>query len=275
MSNMLIQDAKLILDDLTQRQKRLTGQVNSLQTYNGWVLRKGMTRKSGLSYYDVIRPGSGKKVYLGSDRHKDVVNVKRLRYAKESIAILQGNIKLLKMLIDHYVDTDYATVNERLPATYRTELSSPSADSFRANMPVEALRWIEKMEKEKAKYPPYKPEQLKHPALDGTMMRSKSEVIIANILLLAGSLEKPRVPNFRKLSGVLMFCLSICRPCVSVVFQTVRAGLLLQCFKRRAFQKTILLYAHRGLLSSVHADIRPSGSRRTARRTQEAAHPVP
>ena len=186
MSNMLIHDAKLILDDLTQRQKRLVGQVNSLQTYNGWVLRKGMTRKSGLSYYDVIRPGSGKKVYLGSDRHRDVVNVKRLRYAKESIAILQGNIKLLKMLIDHYVDTDYATVNERLPATYRTELSSPSADSFRANMPIEALRWIEKMEKEKAKYPPYKPEQLKHPALDGTMMRSKSEVIIANILLLAG-----------------------------------------------------------------------------------------
>lgn len=39
---------------------------------------------------------------------------------------------------------------------------------------------------EKAKYPPYKPEQLKHPAMDGTMMRSKSEVIIANMLIQAG-----------------------------------------------------------------------------------------
>ena len=52
------------------------------------------------------------------------------------------------------------------------------------------------MEKEKAKYPPYKPEQLKHPALDGTMMRSKSEVIIANILLLAGIPFVYEVPVF-------------------------------------------------------------------------------
>lgn len=196
MGSGFVHEATLTLNDLECRLERMSRQAGNLKQYNGWTLRRIRTSKSGDSFYSAKRPGASQKVYLGNGKHPDVVNVKRLRYAKESVKILQSNIRLLKLLIDRYVDTDYASINKRLPATYRTELTHSSVNSYRANLPIEALRWIEKMEKEKAKYPPYKPEQLKHPALDGTMMRSKSEVIIANILLLAGIPFVYEVPVF-------------------------------------------------------------------------------
>ena len=196
MGNFLIYEAELILDELKQKHQRLSVQVNNLNSYDGWVLKKGMPRKSGISFYDAFLPGAKSKKYLGNDRNADVMNVKRLRYAREAASVLDGDIKLLEYLIKNYVDTDYQTINSRLPATYRTNLSAKVSDSVYAALPPEAVKWKEKLEKEKAKYPPYKPEQLKHPALDGTMMRSKSEVIIANILFLAGIPYVYEVPIF-------------------------------------------------------------------------------
>lgn len=209
-------EAETILNDLEQRRKRLNTQINNLKSYEDWRLIKGQTLKSGVSYFSAKRLGNEKKKYLGNDRHPDVLNVKRYRYAKEAAAIFDSNIKLLEKLIEGYIDTDYESINSRLPKTYqtelRTELKFNTGNRFRDNMPVEALKWIEKLEKEKAKYPPYKPEQLKHPAMDGTMMRSKSEVIIANIMLLAGIPfvyevpiiieDKMVLPDFRILSLV-------------------------------------------------------------------------
>ena len=196
MSFGLTHDAILVMKELEQRRRRLNSQINNLRSYDKWRLIKGQTLKSGVSYYSAVYPGIGRKKYLGNDRHPDVVNVKRLRYAKEAAAVCYNNIRLLEKLIESYVDTDYQTINSRLPITYRTELSNESGERFRINMPIEAIKWIGKKEKEKAKYPPYKPEQLKHPAMDGTLMRSKSEVIIANILLLAGIPFVYEVPIF-------------------------------------------------------------------------------
>jgi hypothetical protein len=42
------------------------------------------------------------------------------------------------------------------------------------------------MEKEKKKYPVYKPEELKHRTIDGSYVRSKSEALIYNALIDAG-----------------------------------------------------------------------------------------
>ena len=55
---------------------------------------------------------------------------------------------------------------------------------------------MERLREEKDKYPPFKPEQLKHPVLDESKVRSKSEVIISNILLAAGIPFVYEVPIF-------------------------------------------------------------------------------
>ena len=211
MSSRLIYEANEVLRDLKSLKKRFSGQLADFSSYSGWILTKEGRRTPRHEYYDVFKPGSEKRSYLGNEKNADVLNVKRYRYAEEAIAVLDSNIRLLEDLIANYVSPVYQTINERLPVTYRTAVSSSfSASSIRpsdkddmhtllteeysgisipgyyASLPREVLDWKLRLEKEKAKYPPYKPEQLIHPALDGTMMRSKSEVIIANILLLAG-----------------------------------------------------------------------------------------
>ena len=68
-----------------------------------------------------------------------------------------------------------------LPKVYRSD-APPKA--FPASQT--AADWKRKMETEKAKHEPYRPEDLIHTAQDGTKMRSHSEVIIANYLLSLG-----------------------------------------------------------------------------------------
>ena len=196
MNSNLINEANLILEESKLREKRTSAQIRSLAPYEGWRLEKVRTLKSGLSYYVAAIPGDSKKRYIGNDQNSDVINVKKLQYAKEALCALSGNIRLLEMLTENYIDTDYKTINSRLPATYRTDITKMERMAFETSFPEEALKWKRKLEKEKAEYPPYKPEQLKHPALDGTMMRSKSEVIIANIMLMAGIPFVYEVPMF-------------------------------------------------------------------------------
>ena len=184
MKNILLHEANETLCELHRKRIRLSQQFDSLRPYEGWLLRKEGKKRSALAYYDVIRKDSGKKTYLGGEKHEQVLAIKRYRYAGKALEVLDRDIELLDSLVRNYIQPDYDTINSLLPATYRTDLRSPGLST--ASMPPEAVEWKKRLEAEKAKYPPYKPEQLKHPAMDGTMMRSKSEVIIANMLIQAG-----------------------------------------------------------------------------------------
>ena len=81
MNNGLIYEAKEILNDLMHMRARMNKQLDSLGRYNGWNLKPGRNQNARNSYYDVIKPGAKSKEYLGSERNKDVLNVKRYRYA--------------------------------------------------------------------------------------------------------------------------------------------------------------------------------------------------
>lgn len=180
----LIHEANESLRALRQKRDRLSRQFEPLKDYEGLVLRKESKKRYGSSYYDIIRDSSGEKKYLGGERNETVLGIKRYRYAKKALSVMDRDIKLLDSLIEKYIHPDYDTINSLLPLTYQTHLhSSGHSDT---GMPQEAIDWMQRLEEEKAQYPPYKPEQLKHPALNKEKMRSKSEVIIANILLNAG-----------------------------------------------------------------------------------------
>ncbi len=196
MKNYLIHDAKLILDDLKLKEKRISAQISSLSSYDGWYMEISRKLKSGATYYSAVIPGTSGKKYLGNDRNPDVINIKKLQYAKEAASILNGDIQLLEMLTEGYISADYSTINSRLSAVYRTDVTDNTPNALEISLPKEAIEWKKELEREKAKYPPYKPEQLKHPAMDGTLMRSKSEVIIANIMLMAGIPFVYEVPIF-------------------------------------------------------------------------------
>ena len=183
-SNNLLHTVNDTLKNLQHIRSRLIRQAEELSSFKGWVLCPESSKKRGGVYYDVILSGSKKKEYLGEESSEQVTGVKRYRYAKEAISVLDKDIDLLSSVLDKYIVPDYQTINGMLPKVYQTNLKSPSSASV--SMPGEAIEWKKGLETEKAKYQAYKPEQLKFRAMDGTMMRSKSEVIIANILLQTG-----------------------------------------------------------------------------------------
>ena len=183
--------------------QRMDRQLASLDSYDAWKLKRNSAKQSKHCYYDAILPGSKKGSYLGNESNETVLNVKRYRYAKKAVEIIETDIEVLEHLIRSYVSPDYSNINSRLPATYRTDLTADDSDeSFSAALPPEAIKWMHALRKEKEQYPPYKPEQLKYEALDGTKMRSLGEVIIANFLLMAGIPFVYEVPM--KINGELV-----------------------------------------------------------------------
>ena len=203
MNTSLIHEAKEILKDLRNMKQRMDRQLASLDSYDAWKLKRNSAKQSKHCYYDAILPGSKKGSYLGNESNETVLNVKRYRYAKKAVEIIETDIEVLDHLIRSYVSPDYSNINSRLPATYRTDLTADDSDeSFSAALPPEAIKWMQALRKEKEQYPPYKPEQLKYEALDGTKMRSLGEVIIANFLLMAGIPFVYEVPM--KINGELV-----------------------------------------------------------------------
>ena len=203
MNTSLIHEAKEILEDLRNTKHRMDRQLASLDSYGSWKLKKNSAKQSKHCYYDVILPDSKKRKYLGNESNEAVLNVKRYRYAQKAVELIETDIEVLERLIRNYVNPDYSNINSRLPVTYQTDLTADnSGEAFSTALPPEAIKWIKDLKKEKDKYPPYKPEQLRFEALDGTKMRSLGEVIIANFLLMAGIPFVYEVPM--KINGELV-----------------------------------------------------------------------
>ena len=187
MNTNLIHEAKAILDDLKNTKHRMDRQLASFDSFNGWKLKKSGAKRSKHCYYDAIPPGSEKSTYLGNESNETVLNIKRYRYAQKAVEIIEKDIDVLDSLIRNYISPDYSNINSLLPATYRTDLAVNNPDeAFSTALPPNAVKWIKDLREEKSKYGPYKPEQLRYEALDGTKMRSQGEVIIANFLMMAG-----------------------------------------------------------------------------------------
>ena len=203
MNTSLIHESKAILADLKDLKRRMDRQLTSLASYDTLKLKRNSAKQSKHCYYDLILPGSKKGKYLGNESNETVLNVKRYRYAKKAVEIIETDIEVLERLITNYISPDYSNINSLLPATYRTSLAVDNSDNvFSTALPPEAIKWIQDLRKEKDRHPPYKPEQLKYEALDGTKMRSLGEVIIANFLLMSGIPFVYEVPM--KINGELV-----------------------------------------------------------------------
>lgn len=154
--------------------------VKELKSYESACLnyRLGCNDKP---YYYIRNRRANRSVYLGSESCEDVKLIKEYRYLKKSLEVIGQDIQCLQEAAKGLHDVDYDSINESLPKLYR----GAEIKGVRSNNAA-ARKWKEEAEAHKAKFKPYRPEELKVPTNDGKFVRSKSEAMIYNLLLLHG-----------------------------------------------------------------------------------------
>ena len=203
-----------ILNSLLQIERTQKARLEELKACEGLSLKYD-GRPDGGGYYFVSR-GSGNGgvrtfQYLGKESNDTVRDVKEFRHLQRSLKALSKDIRLLKLIQSELEDFDRETIDMKLPKTYRHGLlhSNTSVD------PRAAL-WKKEAEARKEAYIAihgvFHPEELVNPTDDGTMVRSKSEAMIYNLLLRHGITfvyelplkmkNKARFPDFTLLSEV-------------------------------------------------------------------------
>ena len=181
MSRNLLYETKSTLAELRSFRRAVDNYSHRLSSYEQYTLINSFHKGSSKQQYYIRQKGLPNRKYLGTDKNDIVRKIKASRYLKKLLQVIDRDIELLESVSRDYVLLDHSNINDLLPNVYRSDTPPevmPASET--------AAEWKRKMEAEKAKYEPYRPEDLVHMAQDGTMMRSLSEVIIANYLLSLG-----------------------------------------------------------------------------------------
>ena len=180
MDNRYIKETKRALSQLENLRFEKAARLYELKEYEDISLKSSSVRSR--KYYYAKRRGEEKRTYLGGDSNQKVRNIREHRYLKQLLADLDSEISLLRALQNGHLDIVFDAVTDRLPAIYR----DPSLPDYKARLNGAAKQWKEQKEYEKSQYKQRNPENLIMRSIDGTLMRSKSEVIIANLLVSYG-----------------------------------------------------------------------------------------
>jgi hypothetical protein len=161
--------------------------------YEGMILIPSV-KNYGRVYYYTIDPKSGRRVYLGSEEHPDVQNIKALHHINLSMKLMENDLSLIVPALDKAADHSPDAVDQMLPKVYRnSSLGMGSAPDVRA------AKWKTDKEAFKAayleKYPDKYPETLTYQRWTGEWMRSKSEGSIADILDMNGLIWIYELPH--------------------------------------------------------------------------------
>ena len=142
------------------------------------------TEKNGELYYSETwtEEGVRKTRYLGKSNSKEVREAKERRFLEKALKTLDKHTDRLCRFADDFGRFDPSEVNAALPIAYRfseEELDTVAGANEESAWYRDALRLKESSERRLSDY--FKNGR-KHRAKDGTMVRSKSEMSIANAL---------------------------------------------------------------------------------------------
>ncbi|MBQ6389207.1 MAG: hypothetical protein IJH90_06180 [Mogibacterium sp.] len=171
--------------------------ARELDGYENRILKKHPSSRGNV-HYCFREKGFKNHKYLGTAENVEVNKIKEAHYLKLSRKIIKKNLDAFNKVIQMLEDVDYDSVNGKLPEIYR----GAKLDFGNAGSGDERCRiWKQRAVAYKAKFAPYRPEDLKYKTVDGTWVRSYSEVVIYNLLLYLGLTfvyELPLVTKIRK-----------------------------------------------------------------------------
>ena len=192
-----INETKRALSQLENLRSVKASRLLELEGYANTYL-KSSSHRSG-KYYYARRKGEKVRVYLGNDSSQEVRSIREFRHLKQLLDDLDSEIALLRALDEGHLEIDYDAVRDRLPFIYR----DPLQPDYSAKMTGFAKEWKDQKEYEKKQYKQKNPENLIMRSIDGTLMRSKSEVIIANMLISYGIPFVYELPH--AINGVMVY----------------------------------------------------------------------
>lgn len=134
--------------------------------------------KSNIYYY-YTDEATGKQIYIPYRNKQLICDLKQKRLLQEAIKILENNLKYQKKLLRHYRDYDTNHIQKALPQVYSD--ATLSAYESRYSF-LDKKTWTQDPYRKN----PYHRENLIHKTSFGLMVRSKSEVLIAELLHAAG-----------------------------------------------------------------------------------------
>lgn len=181
MSTLLLSETRSVLSDLVSLRRDIDKYCSGLARYSDCTLRESFHKGESHRYFYLKKKGEPGRKYLGPESNETVCKVRERKYYDSLLKIIDTDIQLLRTIDEGFVIPNHQTVLSKLPNVYQQTmpLSMQQISS-------KAAEWKRLKEQEKARYAPFRPEDLKHRALDGTMMRSLSEVNIANYLISLG-----------------------------------------------------------------------------------------
>ncbi len=144
--------------------------------------------KAGKKYYNEVwvEDGSRRTRYLGGEDDPEVMKIKEKHFLSRALKMLEKYIGKLEKADEGIGPFDLAEVNESLPKAYHLTPEHLN----RVAGPTDEERWYEAALKEKAlmdaRFGISYEHRLTHKAKDGTLMRSKSEVAIADEFIHRG-----------------------------------------------------------------------------------------
>lgn len=143
---------------------------------------------NGRNYYSEIwiEEGERKLRYLGTDDNRDVLEIKEVHFLKKAMASLDKRIQMLENSKDKIRPVGFDEINVSMPKVYRLSaehLKEVVGPDHEEKWYTDALK--EKVYLDKRYMAGYQSGRV-HTAKDGTMVRSKSEMSIANELINRG-----------------------------------------------------------------------------------------
>ena len=168
---------KIVADELAGIKKILGGvdRKNSLQQIGS--LYGNATTRGMIYHVRCFENGARRNILLGDEYTDDVVRIKQLAYNKELIASLEHNKKLLERVDGRFKLYDAESVDSRLRPIYRdsTGLVNKNPGFMSRD------EWFK--EQHKSTLPS---SEKNHVTAEGRKVRSKSEIIIHNLLTHLG-----------------------------------------------------------------------------------------
>jgi hypothetical protein len=162
---------RLIKEDMREQQYLLQVYKQGLEKLPEGRLHYRMM--DGKVRYFTMNLTTKKEVYLKKKEQKKVYQLKYRRVLEEAIKTIEQNLKVQEIFLKKYKEYDPAACQSRLGKAYQ-----------------DAPEVLHKMGGKRKKYEsyqnPYRKEELIHESSFGMVFRSKSEVLIAELLYKAG-----------------------------------------------------------------------------------------